>query len=312
MANVRYGIFPDARRGWEVVRLAALEAERSGYESMWLADHLMGDRPLLESWTALSALSTLTSRIRLGTMVLCNSFRSPALLAKMDATLDNVSKGRVELGIGAGWKQDEYLGYGYEFPSPATRISQLKEALIIIDKLWTESPATYEGKHFRIHQAYCEPRPIQKQRIPITVGGVGEQLMLKLVARYADRSNWWVCPRELFAKRTQILDEYCQKLRKLPPIEKSATAFLNIAKTQEQLAQNLEQFHRAEGSSRPFEEWRKEVSSRMVSGTPDQCLQQLHIYTDLGVTYFMLRPIDLPKTEGLRLFAETVGLQSGM
>ena len=275
---------------------------------MWLADHLMGDRPLLESWTTLSALSTLTSRIKLGTMVLCNSFRSPALLAKMAATLDNVSKGRVELGIGAGWKEDEYLGYGYEFPSSATRISQLKEALIIIDKLWTESPATYEGKQFRIHQAYCEPRPIQKPRIPITVGGVGEQLMLKLVAKYADRSNWWVCSKELFARRTRILDEYCHRLRKLPLIEKSATAFLNIAKTQEQLARNLEHFHSTEGSGKPFEEWRKEVSGRMISGTPDQCLEQLRTYTDLGVTYFMLRPIDLPQIEGLGLFAETVEL----
>jgi alkanesulfonate monooxygenase SsuD/methylene tetrahydromethanopterin reductase-like flavin-dependent oxidoreductase (luciferase family) len=132
--------------------------------------------------------------------------------------------------------------------------------------------------------------------------------MLRLVARHADRSNWWVCPQELFAKRTQILDQYCRKLRKLRPIEKSATALLNIAETQNQLTQNLKQSYRAEQSTRPFDEWRKDASSRMISGTPDQCLQQLRTYVDLGVTYFMLRPIDLPKTEGLRLFAETVRL----
>jgi len=307
MVDVRCGIFADVRRGWEVTRLAVQEAEKLGYESIWLADHLMGERPLLESWTALSALfSSLTTRIRLGTMVLCSSFRNPAILAKMAATLDNVSEGRVELGIGAGWKEGEYVGYGYEFPNPATRIRQLNEALIIIDKLWTESPASYEGKYFKIQQAYCEPKPIQKPRIPITVGGTGEQLMLKVVARHADRSNWWVGPKELFRRRVQILDEYCTILRKRPKIEKSATALLNLAETQEQLTRNLEQFHRAENSERAFDEWRKEVSSRMISGTPDECIDQLRIYTDLGVTYFMVRPIDLPKTEGISLFANEI------
>ncbi len=195
MTDVKYGIFPDVRRGWDATRLAVQEAEKLGYESVWLADHLMGDRPVLESWTALSALSSLTTRIRLGTMVLCNSFRNPALLAKMAATLDNVSHGRLELGIGAGWKEDEYVGYGYDFPNPVTRVRQLKDALIILDRMWSKSPASYQGKHFRINQAYCEPKPVQKPRIPITVGGTGEQLMLKLVARHADRSNWWVAPK---------------------------------------------------------------------------------------------------------------------
>jgi alkanesulfonate monooxygenase SsuD/methylene tetrahydromethanopterin reductase-like flavin-dependent oxidoreductase (luciferase family) len=306
MTDLKYGIFPDVRRGWEATRLTVQEAEKLGYESVWLAEHLMGDRPVLESWTTLSALSSLTTRIRLGTMVLCNSFRNPALLAKMAATLDNVSRGRLELGIGAGWKEDEYVGYGYDFPSPATRVHQLKDTLIILDKMWNKSSASYQGKHFRITQAYCEPKPIQKPRIPITVGGTGEQLMLKLVARYADRSNWWVGPKELFAGRTRILDEYCRRFRKRQQIEKSATALLNIAETQDQLARNLEQFHRGEESDKPFEEWRKEVTGRMISGTPDQCVEQLRIYTELGVTYFMIRPIDLPKTEGISLFAKEI------
>lgn len=306
MTDLKYGIFPDVRRGWEATRLTVQEAEKLGYESVWLADHLMGDRPVLESWTTLSALSSLTTRIRLGTMVLCNSFRNPALLAKMAATLDNVSRGRLELGIGAGWKEDEYVGYGYDFPSPATRVHQLKDTLIILDKMWNKSPASYQGKRFRINQAYCEPKPIQKPRIPITVGGTGEQLMLKLVARYADRSNWWVGPKELFAGRTRILDEYCRRFRKRQQIAKSATALLNIAETQDQLARNLEQFHRGEESDKPFEEWRKEVTGRMISGTPDQCVEQLRIYTELGVTYFMIRPIDLPKTEGISLFAKEI------
>jgi len=310
MVDIKYGVFPNMRHGWGATKLAVQESERLGYDSIWLADHLMGQRPILECWTTLSALSSLTRRIRLGTMVLCNSYRNPAILAKMAATLDNASGGRVELGIGAGWKQEEYAGYGYEFPSPAKRVRQLEEALIIMDKLWNESPASFEGRHFKIREAFCEPKPIQKPRIPITVGGTGEKLMLRLVAKYADRSNWWICPQELFSRRTRILDECCAKLRKRSKIEKSATSLVNIAESQEQLARNLKEFHRAEGSDKPYDEWLKQVSNRMISGTPEQCLEELHTYIDMGVTYFMVRPIDLPKTEGLRLFAkEVVGQQ---
>jgi alkanesulfonate monooxygenase SsuD/methylene tetrahydromethanopterin reductase-like flavin-dependent oxidoreductase (luciferase family) len=306
MANVKYGVFVDVRRGWEAASQTVEESERLGYESIWLADHLMGERPLLEAWTTLSALSGLTNKIRLGTMVLCNSFRNPGVLAKMAATLDNISEGRLELGIGAGWKQDEYLAYGYEFPSPAARIRQLKEALIILDRMWTESPASYRGKYFKINQAYCEPKPIQKPRIPITVGGVGEQLMLKLVAQHADRSNWWICPTELFTKRVKILDEYCRGFRRPSRIEKSAAALINIAETPAELTRNLEQLYRVERSKKPFEEWRKTISDRMISGTPDQCVEQLRVYIDLGVSYFMIRPIDLPDFKGLRLLAQAI------
>jgi len=306
MVDVRYGVFPNVRLGWQATKLTVQESERLGYDSVWLADHLMGRRPILECWTTLSALSCLTTRIRLGTMVLCNSYRNPALLAKMAATLDNASGGRVEMGLGAGWKQEEYVAYGYEFPIPATRVRQLEEALIVMDKLWTESPASFEGKYFKIVQAFCEPKPIQKPRIPVTVGGTGEKLMLKLVAKHADRSNWWVCPKEIFTRRIRILDEYCSRLRKRPRIEKSATSLVNIADTQEQLSRNLKEFYRAEESDKPYEEWLKQISNRMISGTPEQCLEQLHRFTDMGATYFMVRPIDLPRTEGLRLFAEKV------
>jgi len=306
MVDIEYGVFPNMRFGWEATKLAVQESERQGYDSIWLADHLMGQKPILECWTTLSALSSLTRTIRLGTMVLCNSYRNPAILAKMAATLDNASGGRVELGIGAGWKEEEYVGYGYEFPSPSERVRQLEEALIIMDKLWKDSPASFEGKHFKIRDAFCEPKPIQKPRIPITVGGTGEKLMLKIVARYADRSNWWVCPKELFLRRTRILDEYCARLRERPKIEKSATALVNIAERQDQLTKNLKEFYGAEGSDKPYEEWLKQVSNRMISGTPEQCLEELHAYADMGVTYFMVRPIDLPATGGVKLLAKEV------
>ena len=148
------------------------ECERLGYYSVLLDDHLMLNKmPILECWTTLSALSAATERIRLGTMVTCNSFRNPALLAKMAATVDNISEGRLELAIGAGVQKNEHNAYGFPFPSSKARIERLGEAVEIIKMMWTEEKASYNGKHYLIHDAVCEPKPVQKPHPPITVGG---------------------------------------------------------------------------------------------------------------------------------------------
>ena len=152
---------------FERVRNVVLECERLGYDSIWLDDHLMyGKTPILECWTTLSALASLTAKIRLGTMVLCNSYRNPALLAKMAATLDVISNGRLELGIGAGVQKDEHEAYGIPFPKPSERIERMKEAVEIIKKLWTEENANYQGKYYTVNEAVCLPKPLQKPHPP--------------------------------------------------------------------------------------------------------------------------------------------------
>ena len=143
--------------------------------------------PILECWSTLSALSTVTKKIRLGTMVTCNSFRNPALLAKMAATLDNISNGRLELGIGAGIQKNEHDAYGFPFLSAKDMVERLSEAVEIIKKLWTENEVSYRGKHYLLKNAVCEPKPLQNPHLPIVIGGGREKLTLKVTARHAER-----------------------------------------------------------------------------------------------------------------------------
>jgi F420-dependent oxidoreductase-like protein len=182
---------PAAGHPYAELRDFAREAERVGLESFWVSDHFFGgpvgvpDRDCLEAWTLLAALARDTTRIRLGVLVTAAQYRNPALLAKIVAGVDQMSDGRVEFGIGAGWKAEEYRAYGYEFPSAGARVEQLKDTLEICLRLWTSDHATYHGKHYRIDDAACAPKPAQRPHPPIWVGGSGPRVM-RLAARYAD------------------------------------------------------------------------------------------------------------------------------
>ena len=209
---------------FEVLKNIALESERLGYDTVWLDDHLMYNNwPILEPWTVLSALSTLTSKIRLGTMVTCNAHRNPALLAKTAATLDVVSNGRLELGIGAGCQEAEHLAYGFGFPKPSVRIAQLGEALEVITQMWTQKKANYQGKHYSLRDAVCGPKPLQKPYPPITVGGSGEKHTLKVTAKYADRFDWGSLPSvDDYRRKLEVLEEQCKVVgRDFDEIERS-------------------------------------------------------------------------------------------
>ncbi len=182
---------PASGHPYAELRDFAREAERSGFESFWVSDHFFGgkegvpDRDCLEAWTLLAALARDTQRIRLGVLVTAAQYRNPALLAKIVAGVDQMSDGRVEFGIGAGWKEEEYRAYGYEFQPAGARVEQLKDTLEICVRLWTQDRATYHGKHYRIDDAVCAPKPAQKPHVPIWVGGARERVM-RLGARYAD------------------------------------------------------------------------------------------------------------------------------
>ena len=286
------------------VRDVALGCERLGYHSVWLDDHLMfGKRTVLECWTTLAALSSLTTRIRLGTMVLCSSFRNPALLAKMAATLDVISGGRLEFGIGAGVQKEEHVAYGMPFPEAKIRIERMKEIVEIIKKIWTEEKASYKGKHYEINEAICEPKPVQKPHPPITIGGGGEKLTLKVTAQYADRYDFGYLPSlELYKHKLEVLENYCRAVGRSPQeIEKSCWpgGQVLIARDQEELDEKLLQRKPKKVTIDYFEKLN-------LVGTPDDCLKKLQPYADLGVTHFMLFFGDLPSLDGLRLFARSV------
>lgn len=187
----------EPERAWARTIAVAQQAERIGAESVWLFDHFHAvprptDEITFESFTSLAALAALTQRVRLGHIVICNGFRNPALTAKMASTLDTISGGRFELGIGAGWKRDEWLAYGYGFPETKQRLAMLHDALEVISRMLepgASTHATYEGEHASVRDARNVPKPIQPTGMPIMVGGNGPNVTWRLAARYADELN---------------------------------------------------------------------------------------------------------------------------
>jgi F420-dependent oxidoreductase-like protein len=182
------------RQAWDGLRQMAVDAEELGFDSIWLSDHFyaVNDRPdamVLEAFTCLSALAAPTQRIRLGNLVLCAAYRNAALTAKMFCTLDAISGGRVELGIGAGWKEDEFRGYGYGFPDTKERLAILADHLEVICRMLGPGRATWNGRHASVADAANEPKSLQAPRLPIMVGGNGRLVTWRLAARYADELN---------------------------------------------------------------------------------------------------------------------------
>jgi F420-dependent oxidoreductase-like protein len=214
----------DPSRAWARTVAVARQAERLGFESIWLFDHFHTtpeptDEITFESFTSLSALAALTSRIRLGHIVICTAFRNPALTAKMISTMDAISGGRMELGIGAGWKRDEWLAYGYGFPPTRERLERLDDDLEVITRMLEgdrHSRATYEGDHSQVHDAINVPKPIQRPRVPIMVGGNGPNVTWRLAARFADELNLDGMQPDEVASSLKIIRERCEELGRDP------------------------------------------------------------------------------------------------
>lgn len=219
--RVQFGLMTptDGARYEDIVR-AWQEAERLGWQSAWLNDHFMPvwgnpDGNQYEAWTLLASLATQTQRIRIGVLVTGNTYRNPALLAKMAATVDEISRGRLELGIGAGWYRKEHFAYGFHFGSERERAERLEEALQILTKLWQEPHPTFRGKYYTLFRAPFAPRGAQQPRVPIVVGGQGKKRIVPLVARYADA---WNAPVQVdpqaFAERVHLIRQECERIRR--------------------------------------------------------------------------------------------------
>jgi len=220
---------------FEGVKKKAQWAEAHGFVWFSLMDHLIqipgvgvADEPFMEGWSTLSALAAVTEKIRLATLVSSVAYRNPAHLAKIAAGVDIISRGRLTLGIGAGWYVQEYQQYGWEFPEkPAVRIKQMEEAIQLILKMWSEPRATFHGKYFQVQDAILEPKPVQKPHPPVMIGGSGEQLTLRAVARLGDACNIFGDPATVKA-RFDILRAHCEKAgRDFNTIERTnLTSFL--------------------------------------------------------------------------------------
>jgi F420-dependent oxidoreductase-like protein len=311
--RIKIGVYiPQDIAAYSTIQQLAKTADHLGYYSLWFIDHLIGasvslDAPMLECWTLMSALAEATKQIRLGTLVLCNAFRSPALLAKMGATLDVISNGRLEFAIGAGWYEKEFKQYGFPFPPPATRIRQLEEGIEVIKRMWMEEEAAFHGQYYTIDHAINNPKPVQKPHPPFQIGGRGEQLMLRLVAKHAD--IWNVAAGtsvEEYRHKMAVLEQHCREVGRDPAaIERSRQMIVILAEKLEELPEKMQE---AQERFALF----GNMQQLAIQGTPEQCIAQMQQSIKLGVTYFILFLSDVsihPETKGvgtLRLFAEKV------
>jgi len=240
--NASWLFGPDPYEAFEGVKAKAQWAEANGFTWFSVMDHLIqiptmgqADEPFLESWTVLSALAAVTSRIRLATLVSSVAYRNPAHLAKIAAGVDLISRGRLTLGIGAGWHDVEYRQYGWEFPPrPATRIAQMEEAVRLILAMWSEKRTTFHGKYFHVEDAILEPKPAR--RPPVMIAGGGEQLTLRAVARHADACNVYGSPAAV-ADKFAILRRHCEtEGRPYEAIERTVVISLLLARDDAALA----------------------------------------------------------------------------
>jgi alkanesulfonate monooxygenase SsuD/methylene tetrahydromethanopterin reductase-like flavin-dependent oxidoreductase (luciferase family) len=304
MSKVRFGVllpdFPeDGSRGNEYIQkiIKYLDTLDNKYQSVWLGDHLIpwGDTDLetdiLECLTALTYLSSRFPDLDFGSITLASSFRNPALLAKITSTLSVLSNGKFILGIGAGWFDEEYRQYGYEFPSNRTRIEQMEEAVQIVKLLWTQDDVTFKGKYYRVENAYCNPKP--NPLPPILIGGGGEKYTLKSVAKYADWWNGVFLDVKTWEHKLNVLSNHCESVnRNFDDILKSAMWGIALADSDEKalrLAKPSVFYPRG-----------------LIIGTPESLVSQMGELIDAGVDYFQLYFTQFPNSEATQIFADEV------
>ncbi|MCK4566107.1 MAG: LLM class flavin-dependent oxidoreductase [Candidatus Thorarchaeota archaeon] len=272
----------------EISRIARKGLDK-GFSTVWFSDHFMldgnsTDKVLLDPWLVMTALVTENPDIRVGSLVFCNSYRNPALHAKMAATLDVLSGGRLEFGIGAGWKKIEYNAYGYDFPDDMTRIEQLAESIQIIRRIWSEDKASFDGKHYKIKELVSFPKPVQQPHPTIWVGTMyGKQHMLKLTAKHGDGINlaWTFTPKQLdsiFKK----LETYRKEYGRSQEIKKSIGFWTHVFENEEDMEKGI--IEGAKKRNIPLEKYRERVASSMW-GTPEMLIEKLEAYKDLGVSH---------------------------
>ncbi|MFD0689795.1 LLM class flavin-dependent oxidoreductase [Actinomadura fibrosa] len=279
---------PQVRMDFAAVERRARAAEEAGFHSAWFIDHLAppGGRglDLLDGWTVASALAARTERLRIGHLVLCAEFRHPALLAKMAASLDVISGGRLELGLGWGSVPRELTDYGFPDPGPAVRAGRLGEAIDLVRLLWTGEPVDFDGEHWTLRGAVCRPRPVEGT-VPIHVGGSGPRLTMPLVAARAD---WWNCPSGAAGRLAELR-------RSAGAARISVQHPVGLAPSSAAREEVAELVHRRFGA------W-----GGVVAGTPDEVAEALARERDAGAELFVCQFHDFGTPETIRLFAEEV------
>jgi F420-dependent oxidoreductase-like protein len=290
---------------WQELRATWKLIDSLGYDTAWTFDHffpILSDPsgPCFEGWIALTALAAETSRVQAGVLVSGNTYRHPAVLAKMAATLDHITGGRLIMGIGAAWFEMEHTAYGIPFQTTAERIHRLDEAAEIIKRLWTEKQVTFEGRYYQLKDAYCEPKPVQQPRPRIMIGGSGEKLMLRVIARRADIWNTFGSP-ELFRHKIEVLREHCAAVdRNFDGIEVSWAGAALVSDSRDEKDELLRRFAAAFGITP------EQYELGALVGSASEVRDRIAQFIDVGVTHFI--PIaNAPfNHDSIRRFAEEV------
>jgi alkanesulfonate monooxygenase SsuD/methylene tetrahydromethanopterin reductase-like flavin-dependent oxidoreductase (luciferase family) len=289
---------------WETQMEYAQTIEAAGYDGIAVPDHLLiGDgRGTTECFTTLTALARETENVTLFPKTVNNELRHGPLLAKMASDLDNVSDGRLKLGMGAGWKEDEAVAFGYDWPNAPERLRKMEETIELTKRLWVEDEVDYDGDYYQLDGAICRPQPRQEPRPPIMVGGGGEEFTLRIAAKHADEWNYWGST-DVIEHKLDVLRSHCETYgTAFDDIDISWFARCIVRETEAAVDAVLDEVPRFRDPA-PDDP----ISSyNNLIGTPDQLIEELEPYAELGVDEVVLEFVDFPDPTGVELFAEEV------
>ncbi len=295
---MRFSFWTGNGQSWDDTLEGCRHAEATGWDGIWYADHFMPneeniDQPIHEAWSVLAAIAVSVPRVRIGPLVAGNTYRSPALTAKIATTIDHISGGRVVLGIGAGWQENEHEKYGFEFSTLKGRLDRLDEAVEIITSLLANERTEYQGTHYALTDAPLDPKPVQS-KLPLLIGGGGRKRTLRTAAKFADEWNYWGMPSDI-EELCGVLDAHCEDVERDPSdIQRSACALMFISEDEERLSRFRDQdFGRA-----------------TIVGTPAEVIDVVGQYSQVGldeliVPDFTFGPMERKK-ESMDLFIEQV------
>jgi F420-dependent oxidoreductase-like protein len=277
---MHFGFWPNASQAWSDILAGAADAERTGWDSVWIADHFLPftddtSGPVHECWALLAGLAVAVPRVRLGSLVVGNTYRHPAVLAKQAVSVDHLAGGRVVLGLGAGWQENEHVAYGIEYPSVKGRLDRLEEACAVITSLLRQDRSTFDGIYYPLRDAPLAPRPVGP--LPLLVGGGGEQRTLRIAARYADEWNTWGTP-DLLAHKGAVLERHCADVGRDPAtIGRSANALLFLSEDESWLAPRRD----------------RDVGRPTIVGTPAEVVDIVGAYAEAGVDELIIPDFNL-------------------
>src|SRR6266704_2502509 len=297
--KMNLAMIKDPVEAYEAMTNVAKAADEDGYESIWMVDHFHtvptpSQEVTFETWMSLAAMARDTQRVHIGQIVTCNGYRHPALLAKMASTVDVLSHGRLDFGIGAGWFEHEYRAYGYDYPDAPERLRYLREAIQVILAMWTQEEAVFEGKYYQVRGAINQPKGVQKPHIPLLIGGGGEKVTLKLVAQYADACNIGG-DIPTIRHKLDVIKHHCENVgRDYTSIRRTSSSICAIDESEEAALASLKPHQRDIVTL---------MRASAMIGSPETIRRRIAELEGAGIQELIIWFPDAAKLESLRLFA---------